>query len=445
MTSGALGIGASGIVTPGIGWGAIARIGVVQATIGMIVVLSTSILNRVMVVELRLAATVPGLLIALHYALQMLRPRWGHGSDALRSRTPWIIGGMAILCLGGVLACTGVAVMATRFWPGLALAATAYAMIGIGAGAAGTTLLTLLADSVAPARRAAAGSLVWIMMIVGFVVAAGSIGALLSPFGFARLVSVGGGVSAAAFVLAVIAIRGVERPRSPAQAKEVNPPFATALRAVWEDDEARRFAIFIFVSMLAYGAQELILEPFAALVFHLSPAQTAGLTALQNQGALLGMVTIAIGGRWLGGGGAAGLRRLTTIGCIGSAAGLATIAAAGSWAAAPLLHPGVMLLGFANGVFAVSAIGLMMGMAGGSNGTDAGVRMGVWGAAQAVAFGGGGLVGAAGVDGVRLAIGAVVPAYAAIFLAEAVLFVAAGAMMVRGNRHMHGLDAVPAA
>ena len=421
---------------PGLGWGAIARIGLVQAMIGMVVVLSTSILNRVMVVELRLAATIPGLLIALHYALQMLRPRWGHGSDGMRRRTPWIVGGMAVLCLGGLLACVGVAVMAERFWPGLMLATLAYALIGIGAGAAGTALLTLLADSVAPARRPAAGSVVWIMMIVGFVAAAGTVGGLLSPFGFARLVAVGGGLCGVAFVLAAIAILGVERPR-PVTAARVKPAFGAALRAVWADDEARRFAIFIFLSMLAYGAQELVLEPFAGFVFHLTPAQTAALTALQNQSALLGMLAIAVAGRWLG-----GLRRLTTLGCVGSAAGLASVAAAGSWAILPLLHPAVMLLGFANGVFAVSAIGLMMGLAGGDGGS--GVRMGVWGAAQAVAFGGGGLVGAIGVDGVRWAIGAPVPAYAAILLGEAVLFVAAGAMMVRGRDRTTLSDPVPA-
>lgn len=423
----------------GLGWGAIARIGVVQATIGMVVVLSTSILNRVMVVELRLAASIPGLLIALHYALQMLRPRWGHGSDAAR-RTPWIVGGMAVLCLGGLLACAGVVLMAGTFWPGLALAILAYAMIGIGAGAAGTTLLTLLADSVSPARRPAAGSLVWIMMIVGFIAAAGSVGALLAPFGFTRLIAVGGGLCGAAFVLATVAIVGVERPRS-AMPTRVRPAFSDALRAVWADDEARRFAIFIFVSMLAYGAQELILEPFAGFVFHLSPARTAALTALQNQSALLGMIAVAIGGRRLARG-EGGLRRLTTIGCVGSAAGLASVAAAGGWAVLPLLHPALVLLGFANGVFAVSAIGLMMGLAGREG--DAGVRMGVWGASQAVAFGGGGLVGAVGVDAVRLATGAPVPAYAAILLAEAVLFVAAGAMMVGGRVRASAFDPVPA-
>lgn len=42
------------------------RLGLVQASLGAIVVLTTSTLNRVMVVEMALPALLPGLLLALH-------------------------------------------------------------------------------------------------------------------------------------------------------------------------------------------------------------------------------------------------------------------------------------------------------------------------------------------------------------------------------------------
>ena len=77
------------------------RLGLVQASLGSIVVLTTSTLNRVMVVELALPAIIPGVLVALHYAVQVLRPRLGYGSDVGGRRTPWIVGGMAALAVGG--------------------------------------------------------------------------------------------------------------------------------------------------------------------------------------------------------------------------------------------------------------------------------------------------------------------------------------------------------
>nr|MDJ0778375.1 PucC family protein [Gammaproteobacteria bacterium] len=85
-----------------LGWFGIFRLGLVQTCLGAIVVLTTSTLNRVMVVELALPAVLPGALVGWHYAIQLSRPRWGYGSDLRGRRTPWIVGGMAILALGAV-------------------------------------------------------------------------------------------------------------------------------------------------------------------------------------------------------------------------------------------------------------------------------------------------------------------------------------------------------
>ena len=82
------------------GWAKIIRLGLVQTMLGAIIVLMTSTINRVMVVELALPAVVPGLLVASHYAIQILRPAWGYGSDVGGRRTPWIIGGAAAAGVG---------------------------------------------------------------------------------------------------------------------------------------------------------------------------------------------------------------------------------------------------------------------------------------------------------------------------------------------------------
>src|SRR5271157_202857 len=152
------------------GWLSIIRLGLVQTMLGAIIVLMTSTINRVMVVELALPALVPGLLVASHYAIQILRPAWGYGSDVGGRRTPWIVGGMATLALGGVGAALGTALAATSSALGLALAAAAFLLVGVGAGAAGTSVLAMLASRVAPNRRAAAATTVWVMMIFGFAI-----------------------------------------------------------------------------------------------------------------------------------------------------------------------------------------------------------------------------------------------------------------------------------
>ena len=413
---------------PSFGWSSIARLGLVQAALGSIVVLTTSLLNRVMVVELHLAASVPGALVGFHYALQSLRPRWGYASDRARRRTPWIIGGMALLAAGGILAAVATAQMAQSFSIGLLLAIIAFTAIGVGVGASGTAALTLLADRVAPERKPAAASVVWIMMIAGFIATSASASAYLEPFTLARLVRFSAAVGGTAFVVTCIATIGLER-GAVTRIEAASPGFGTALVTVWSDPVARRFTAFVFLSMLAYSAQDLILEPFAGLVFGLTPAETSAITSMQNGGVLAGMLAVALLGRFVGAGTKPGMVRVTMIGCTASAAALALIALCGTNALAGLLRPAIVALGFGNGVFAVSAIGLMMTLA--KDGDGAGVRMGVWGAAQAIAFGGGGFAGTLAVDGLRIGFGLTTGGYAVVFLCEGVLFVAAALLLIR--------------
>ena len=114
------------------GWLGVVRLGLVQAALGAIVVLTTSTLNRVMVVEMALPALLPGLLLAWHYIVQVARPRMGHGADQGRRCTPWILGGMATLAAGGWLAAVATVMMATQRVAGIALALLAYGLIGLG-------------------------------------------------------------------------------------------------------------------------------------------------------------------------------------------------------------------------------------------------------------------------------------------------------------------------
>ena len=158
------------------------RLGLVQMALGSIVVLTTSTLNRVMVVELALPALLPGLLVGVHYAMQGLRPRMGFGSDVGGRRTPWIVGGMATLAAGGVGAAGATALMGAHPTAGIVAAVLAFMTIGLGVSACGTSLLVLLAKRVAPDRRAAAATTVWLMMIMGFAITAGIPGKLLDPY-----------------------------------------------------------------------------------------------------------------------------------------------------------------------------------------------------------------------------------------------------------------------
>ncbi len=413
-----------------LGWPGIVRLGLVQASIGAIVMLATSLLNRVMVVEFALPATLPAGLVAWHYAVQMTRPHWGHGSDKGSRRTPWIMAGMAALALGAMLATDATLTIAARPVFGMVLAVAGFSLIGAGVGAAGTSLLALLASEVAPERRPAAAAMTWIMMIAGIAGTAGLAGHLIEPFSPKRLTAVVAGIALTALVVSLLAVSGVERARVLPVHGDTSPAFGTVIAEIWADDRARRFTIFVFVSMLAYSAQDLILEPFAGLRFGLTPGQSTSLSGIQHGGVLAGMLLVGIGGNAFSKD-AGWMRGWTVGGCFGSAVALAGLVMAARVGMAWPLTANVALLGFANGVFAVAAIGSMMGLAGADGPGREGLRMGVWGAAQAVAFGIGGFAGAAGVDVLRAVTGDAPTSFASVFAAEAALFVVAALLALQ--------------
>jgi BCD family chlorophyll transporter-like MFS transporter len=437
-------------VATNFGWLTIFRLGLVQTALGAIVVLTTSTLNRVMVVELALPAMLPGALVTLHYAMQMLRPRMGYGSDLGQRRTPWIINGMAVLAAGGTLAAFATALMATNFVFGVLLAVLAFVLIGGGVSACGTSLLVLLAKRVQPDRRAAAATLVWMMMIAGFAITATVAGKLLDPFSTARMVAVTGGVSVVAFLVTLVAIWRVEGDNKETagltRSEAAKPAFFDALREVWSERDARHFTIFVFVSMIAYSAQDLILEPFAGAIFAFTPGESTKLSGIQHGGVFAGMLLVALMTTLFKGRAVASLKAWVVGGCVASALAQVGLVIAGVFGMPWPLRENVFLLGVANGAFSIAAIGAMMAMASQGKGAREGVRMGMWGASQAIAFGAGGFLGTVLADlGAFLLSGqaGLGSAYALVFGLEAVAFVVAAciAMNIRIGGSANRIDA----
>ena len=411
-------------------WLRILRLGLVQMSLGALVVLTTATLNRVMVVELALPALLPGLLVSLYYGTQFLRPRFGHGADQGGRRSPWILGGVALLAAGALLAAHSVGVMAGNTALGIAVAVPAFLMIGLGIGAAGTNVLALLSAIVPEGRQAAAGSAVWIMMIFGLAATGITAGQLLDPFTQTRLMAVAAGVAAIALTLSGV---GVWRQERHVQRNVPSRQIATRqiLEELWKQPRVRAFTVFVFASMLAYNLQDLILEPFAGHVFGMSVGESTALGGQLHAGALSGMLIVLIFGT--------ALARFLTVpvrvwivgGCIVSGLSLFGLGFGAHASSTWPITANVFVLGLANGIFAVAAIGAMMGLA--REGTEAreGARMGLFGAAQAVAFGAGSFLGTAAVDGMRALTPHLPTAYGSVFLAEGTIFLVAAILALK--------------
>lgn len=413
-------------------WPRIVRLGLVQASIGGVVVMLTSIVNRVMIVELALPAVVPGLLVALHFAIQFaLRPSFGHGSDRAGRREQWIVGGMVLLAVCGTGAAAGAAWIATDRALGLVVATLSFLGVGAGVSAAGTPLFAILAERVGPERRPRAAAVVLVVMIAGFIVTTAAASRFIAPFSWTRLVEATAAVGAIACAVTALAVRGIER--GPAAGtrhvrERGTTAFRAALRAVLADPEARAFCWFMFLSMLAYSAQDLILEPFTGMAFGTTPAESTRISSMHRGGMLLGMLVTA--------GFAARSRtasRWASAGCALSAAFFVVLAwspAAGSLALARLAVVG---LGIGNGIFCIGALTTMMELGAAHVDGRSGLRMGVYGGVEAVAMGMAGLLGAGTFDVARSLLGSPTAGYVTVLAGEALVFAVAAVFALRSG------------
>ncbi len=408
-----------------LGWGGIARLCLCNMAIGGLAALPVNLFNRLMTVELSWPALLPGLLVALHYGVQMTRPYWGHRSDAKGGRTPFILGGIAAVGLGLVLTAYGIAQLTGTV--ALVVWIIAYALIGLGIGAAGTSFLALLATAAPDHRKPAAATFAWLTLIFGAIIASIGTGIALEPYSPERLLAVVPVVALVCLALAWVATVGVEARIGAVPAPD-EPELGPALRATWADPAARAFTGFVFLSILAFYLSELVLEPFAGHVHGLPPEDSTKLSGGKDGAALLGMLLAGGLSQFRIG----SLRIWAMVGCVVSAVGLIGLGMGLN------LLTFTVVLGLGNGLFVVGAIGSMMRLASERQGA-AGTRMGVFGAAQAVAAGLAGLIATGILDIARLAL-PTQTAYATVFGLEAILFLAAA--LVAG-RLLHARPSEP--
>ena len=169
------------------------------------------------------------------------------------------------------------------------------ALIGLGVGASGTSLLALLATHTIQHRRAAAATITWLMMIFGIAVTATVVGKLLDPYSIERLIKIVFGLTVITVAITFISTLNIERGLSTVN-KNINKSqsFLTGLKVIWSNSQTKRFSVFVFLSMTAYFMQELILEPYAGIVFSFTPGQSTSLSGMQNGGVFLGMLAVGI-------------------------------------------------------------------------------------------------------------------------------------------------------
>lgn len=413
--------------------GNVTRMGFFPFALGLVGVFVTGTLNRVMIVELAIPATLVGLFLAVPLLLSPLRMWLGYRSDSapllgLR-REPYIVLGALFSAIGVIVATTLAVNDGTRsvlVVLGLLVAFMAY---GVGKHLSSNTFEALIADKFEGAGRSRAITLYKIPMFVGIIGGAIGLGRALDPFSIERLVAVAFGVAIVAFLLAGIAVVRNEPRRAITQAavqKARQTSFVETFRTlVWQDRQARLFFVFVMLAIIGTQTQEILLEPYGALVLDMSVAETTRLTSLWGTGAILSM---ALAGSWLLK--RFGYRIMLRVGLSTNIVVFLGIIGAGVLGSTGLFRGLVLALGVGTGLAFAGAMAAVIDF---TTVVRAGFLMGVWGAASELGEATGNLAGGAIVDTVRALTGDPLLAYGAVFMLESVLLVGALVLLGRIN------------
>jgi MFS transporter, BCD family, chlorophyll transporter len=382
------------------------RLSLFKFTMGAITALMIGTLNRVMIVELGVAAWLVSLMLALPLLVAPFRAITGYHSDTHRSafgwkRVPYMWGGTLIQFFGlavmpfALLVLSGQGAVPVPAWVGEGAAALAFLAVGAGLQTSQTAGLALATDQASDATRPKVVALMYIMLLVGAVSGSVVFSLLLADFSPQRLVQTVQGC--ALFVLVVNAFAlWKQEPRNPQRVADMKanapPPFRAVWRRFIDNGRTRRFLWATFLGTMAFNMQDIILEPYGGEILKLSVGATSALSGMLAGGALLGFL---LAGRLLSR--AADPLRLAAYGALAGLPAFSAVIFSAPLDAPWLFRLGALGIGFGGGLFAVGTLYTAMRLE--DSGFTA-LALGAWGAIQSTAAGLSMFLGGALRDGV---------------------------------------------
>ena len=369
------------------------RLSLFKVTMGMTTALLIGTLNRVMIVELSVAAWLVSLMLALPLLVAPFRAVTGYQSDTHRSafgwrRVPFMWGGTLIQFFGlaimpfALLVLSGQGAVPVPAWFGQAAAALAFLAVGAGLQTSQTAGLALATDQASEATRPRVVALMYVMLLAGAVGGSLVFSVLLSDFTPQRLVQVVQGFALVVLLLNAVALWKQE-PRNPQRAatmKTIRPaPFREVWRAFIDQGQTRRFLWTTGLGTMAFNMQDIILEPYGGEILNLSVGATSALTAMLAGGALVGFL---LAGRQLARG--TDPLRLAAYGAVAGLPAFAAVIFSAPFDAGWLFRAGALGIGFGGGLFAVGTLFAAMRL---QDGSFVGLALGAWGAVQSTAAG----------------------------------------------------------
>ncbi|MBM3126743.1 MAG: BCD family MFS transporter [Chloroflexi bacterium] len=404
------------------------QLGLIHVAVAMTLVPINSTLNRVMIKELALSATLVAILASLPYLFSPIQMAIGSYSDRHPvlgfRRTPYILAGL-ILCVLGVIVSPQVAFLISRdFALGILAGLAAFGAWGMGFNLASVSYLSLAAELSGEGGRGKTIATMWFMMIVSIIATAIALSLMVDPYTPERLIRSFEIVAFAALVFGLLGLFKLEErfDNLAHQAGSENYSLREMVSAITANPVARSFFLYLLLLLAAILGQDVLLEPFGAEAFGMTVTQTTRITSVWGTFVLAAILVAGLlEGR-------ASKKIVAQIGNLGALAGFLLIVISGIRADGNLFWAGVILLGFGTGLSTVANLSLMFELTAPGK---VGLYIGAWGFSNALSRLTGSVLGGVVRDVVTGISGHALSGYLVVFGIEALMLLAAALMLPR--------------
>ena len=394
------------------------RLSAIHVSVGLTLLPIDSTLNRIMITELGISATLVALLVSVPYLLSPMqlwigslgeqRPIWGY------HRSPYIIIGLLLCAFGAASSPTAAFAIYEGLWWGIPFGFVAFGAWGFGFNFATVSYLALATELSSPQERSKTVGVMWFVLILSMIIGGISFSRAIEPYSHERLITAFLQMAGLALGIGLLGVIGLERRGSAAVPAEQRPSMQVVMRTLWGNPQAKRFFVYLILLLVGILGQDILLEPYAGDIFGVPPAVTTRYTSIWGATLLVGLlITSPLTKRF-------GMKRVAASGAVIAATGLALIVTAGAVHEVGLLVPGLAVFGFGSGISTAANLALMLDM---TVAGQVGIFIGAWGVADALARFGGTMLSGIVRDVVGYAFGSVYAGYAVVFGIEIVLFV----------------------
>jgi BCD family chlorophyll transporter-like MFS transporter len=401
------------------------QLGLIHMAVAMTLVPINSTLNRVMIKDLAISATVVAVLASLPYLFSPIQMAIGSYSDrhpvfGLR-RTPYIVLGLLLTVAGVILSPAVAFLLVSNWWMGILVGVLAFGAWGMGYNFATVSYLSLASEISGEKGRARTVAVMWFMMIAGIIFTAISLGQMVEPYTPQALVRAFWVVGLAALILGSLGLIRLEKRSVDGAPASEGYSWGEMFGAISQNRQARLFFWYLAILLAAILGQDILLEPFGGEAFGLSVQQTTRITSIWGMCVLVALVVAgALEGR-------VRKRTVAAAGGWGVLLGFIMILSSGMMISKGVFYSGVMFLGLGTGLATVANLSLMLDM---TTAANVGLFIGAWGMANAVSRLAGTVLGGVVRDLVTQVVQSPVTGYVVVFGIEA-LMIAVSLVMLR--------------